>query len=616
MTVHKTEHEKDAAPDAQNAGNPSDLPWGADRETHAGPLAGLRVIDAGTMIAGPFASTLLADFGADVIKIEKPGVGDSMRNGRPMKEGRSLWWKVNARNKRLDHARPRAAGEGQRRLPAGWPRHADVLVENFRPGTFERWGLGYDELVEDQPGHRHRARLGLRPDRAVPRRAAATARSPKRSAASRRSPAFADGPPTLPAFPLADSLAGMLRASSAPCARCYERDAAAASGHEIDVSALRAAVRLAESQVIALRPARPRRSSASATGSRRTRRGTPTRPRRPLDRASRPARDRTFERLVQAMGRPELMHATSASLDNASASRTPMSSTRSSASGSASPHGRRRAGDRSRSRSRRRPRLRHRGHLRRPALRRARATSSRYPTPTSARCRMQCVVPRFPAHGCECAMPGGVHRRRTTSVVSPAGARASTSARSSGWHARRSRSDGARRAKPAILGYGSSRYEKRASKGLLEHLWEAIDAALGRAGVDRADVDGLGLCSSASPPGNAVTLAEHFGMELSWAYQGIFGGASGVIMARPRGGRGARGPCADRRRGVAADTFTVASHDEHDRPLHPRDPATTWPARLRRRERDLRARHTQRHMRARTERRASSFGRLARHPAA
>lgn len=115
--------------------------------------------------------------------------------------------------------------------------------------------------------------------------------------------------------------------------------------------------------------------------------------------------------------------------------------------------------------------------------------------------------------------------------------------------------------KPAILGYGSSRYEKRASKGLLEHLWEAIDAALRRAGVDRADVDGLAVCSFGLPPGNAVTLAEHFGMELNWAYQGIFGGASGVVMAARaadavRAGRARTVVC------VAGDTYTVASHDE------------------------------------------------------
>jgi acetyl-CoA acetyltransferase len=116
-------------------------------------------------------------------------------------------------------------------------------------------------------------------------------------------------------------------------------------------------------------------------------------------------------------------------------------------------------------------------------------------------------------------------------------------------------------ATPAILGYGSSRYEKRPSKGLLEHLWESVDAALRSAGVDKSEVDGLAVCSFGLPPGNAVTLAEHFGMELDWAYQGIFGGASGVIMAARaadavRAGRARAVVC------VAGDTYTVASHDE------------------------------------------------------
>ena len=72
-----------------------------DRNDFEGPLAGLRVIDAGTMIAGPLTATHLADFGADVIKLEQPGIGDSMRHWTPMKEDKSLWWKVIGRNKRL-----------------------------------------------------------------------------------------------------------------------------------------------------------------------------------------------------------------------------------------------------------------------------------------------------------------------------------------------------------------------------------------------------------------------------------------------------------------------------------------------------------------------------------
>src|SRR4051812_31097757 len=122
----------------------------ASGSTRKGPLAGLRVIDAGNMIAGPLAATQLADFGADVIKLELPGIGDSMRHWTPMKEGSSLWWKVIGRNKRLatlSLSKPRG-----RELFLQMVRDADVLIENFRPGTFERWGLGYDVLSAINPG--------------------------------------------------------------------------------------------------------------------------------------------------------------------------------------------------------------------------------------------------------------------------------------------------------------------------------------------------------------------------------------------------------------------------------------------------------------------------------
>jgi formyl-CoA transferase len=113
-------------------------------------LAGLRVVEMGQLIAGPFAGKTLGDFGADVIKIEPPGDGDPLRNWRLMKDGTSVWWQVQSRNKRsvaLDLRTP----EGQdiaRRLIA----EADVLIENFRPGTLEGWGLSYEALSRDNPG--------------------------------------------------------------------------------------------------------------------------------------------------------------------------------------------------------------------------------------------------------------------------------------------------------------------------------------------------------------------------------------------------------------------------------------------------------------------------------
>lgn len=119
--------------------------------TKPGPLDGLTVIEMGTLIAGPFCGQILGDFGATVIKIEDPKAGDPMRQwGRSLPKGHSPWWPVIGRNKRSVTLDLRTA-EGQdiaRRLIGG----ADVLVENFRPGALEKWGLGYERLSADNPG--------------------------------------------------------------------------------------------------------------------------------------------------------------------------------------------------------------------------------------------------------------------------------------------------------------------------------------------------------------------------------------------------------------------------------------------------------------------------------
>jgi formyl-CoA transferase len=115
-----------------------------------GPLADLRVLEMGVLLAGPFCGQLLADFGADVIKIEQPGVGDPMREwGREKPHGKSLWWPVVARNKKSVTLNLRTS-EGQdliRQIVA----RSDILIENFRPGTMERWNLGYEALSEINP---------------------------------------------------------------------------------------------------------------------------------------------------------------------------------------------------------------------------------------------------------------------------------------------------------------------------------------------------------------------------------------------------------------------------------------------------------------------------------
>ncbi len=113
-------------------------------------LEGLRVIEMGQLIAGPFAGKTLAEFGADVIKIEPPGAGDPLRNWRLLKEGTSVWWQVQSRNKRSVALDLRSA-EGQD-IARKLIREADVLIENFRPGTLEGWGMGYEELSALNPG--------------------------------------------------------------------------------------------------------------------------------------------------------------------------------------------------------------------------------------------------------------------------------------------------------------------------------------------------------------------------------------------------------------------------------------------------------------------------------
>ncbi len=134
----------DGAPSERGATEPTST-RSADR-----PLAGVRVLDIATFLAAPFAGTVLADFGAEVIKVEQPGIGDPLRRfGTPTDAGDTLVWLSEARNKKsitLDLRKPEGA-EILRRLV----RESDVVLENFRPGTLESWGLGYEALRAIKP---------------------------------------------------------------------------------------------------------------------------------------------------------------------------------------------------------------------------------------------------------------------------------------------------------------------------------------------------------------------------------------------------------------------------------------------------------------------------------
>ncbi len=205
----------------------------AANPTPGGPLAGVRVLDLATIYAGPMAATMLGDFGAEVIKIEHPN-GDPARTHGYQKDGHGLWWKVLSRNKRTVTANL-SHPEG-RKLLLALVDTADVLVENFRPGVLEGWGLGPDEL------HRVNERLvilrltGFGQTGPYARRRAFGTIIEAMSGFAHMT-GEPDGPPTLPPFGLADGLAGMAGAFAIMCA-LRDRDVRTGSGQIIDLALL------------------------------------------------------------------------------------------------------------------------------------------------------------------------------------------------------------------------------------------------------------------------------------------------------------------------------------------------------------------------------------------
>lgn len=198
------------------------------------PLAGLRVIDASTILAGPLCCQVLGDFGADVIKVEHPAKGDGLRGHGRQCNGVPLWWKEVGRNKRavgLDLGHPDGA-EVFRELAAG----ADVVVENFRPGTFERWGLGPDRLREQNPGLVVLRLTGFGQDGPYASRAGFGTLAEAMSGFAHMT-GEADGPPTLPAFGLADSICGIAGVAAVLMALRH-REVGGGKGQTIDLSIL------------------------------------------------------------------------------------------------------------------------------------------------------------------------------------------------------------------------------------------------------------------------------------------------------------------------------------------------------------------------------------------
>ncbi len=199
----------------------------------AGPLAGLKVLDLSVIVAGGTASSLMADFGAEVVKVEQPGNGDPLRNWGPFHDGVSLWWKVHSRNKKsvtLDLGSP----EGQALLKR-LAQQADVLIEGFRPGVMERWGLGPDSLHEVNP------RLVMLRYSGFGQTGPYRERPGFGTIAECMSgfvgmTGFKDTPPVLPPVPLADEVAGVFGAMAGMMA-LYHRDSGGSDkGQVVDLS--------------------------------------------------------------------------------------------------------------------------------------------------------------------------------------------------------------------------------------------------------------------------------------------------------------------------------------------------------------------------------------------
>lgn len=199
-----------------------------------GPLAGVRVLDVSTILAGPLACQILGDFGAEVIKIEHPTAGDSLRGHGEDKDGVPLWWKELSRNK-LTVGLSLSDPEGAE-VFAALAASADVVVENFRPGTLERWGVGPERLLADNPGLVLARVTGFGQEGPYASRAGfGTLAEAMSGFAQLTGPQ--DGPPTLPAFGLADSVCG-IAVSSAVAMALLARERNGGRGQVIDASLL------------------------------------------------------------------------------------------------------------------------------------------------------------------------------------------------------------------------------------------------------------------------------------------------------------------------------------------------------------------------------------------
>ena len=267
-----------------------------------GALDGIRVIELGTLIAGPFAGRLLGDMGAEVIKVEPPGAPDPLRTwGQAELDGHHFFWTVHARNKKavsLDLRRPRG-----RELFLDLVEKSDIVVENFRPGTLEKWNLGYDVLAQ-----RNRGIILVRvsgygqtgPDA----HKAGYASVAEAASGLRHLNGFPGGPPPRLALSLGDSLAGMFAAQGALGA-LYRRSTTG-EGQEVDVALTESCLAIQESTIpdydvggVVRGPSGTRLEGIAPSNIYRSGDGTWV--------VIAANQDTVFARLCQAMGRPELI---------------------------------------------------------------------------------------------------------------------------------------------------------------------------------------------------------------------------------------------------------------------------------------------------------------------
>ena len=211
------------------------------------PLEGLRVIDAGNMVAAPFATVLLADLGAEVIKLEHPENGDGQRKLEPITDkGIPLWWKSIARNKKcitLNLGKPEGA-----EIFKELCRDADVVVENYRPGTFERWGIG-QEVIEAINPRIVMLRISGFGQTGPYRKRAGFGRVAEAMAGLTNLIGERDGPPMTPGYPLGDLIAGLFGAFSIMVA-LYKRDVLGGTGQAIDLALFESVFRLLDFDAI------------------------------------------------------------------------------------------------------------------------------------------------------------------------------------------------------------------------------------------------------------------------------------------------------------------------------------------------------------------------------